>query len=174
MDELAHKMGISKKTLYEHFNNKEMLVVESLKYMLKRIKVDIDLHVNLYTSQPLKAVMYIYNLAFNNMEQFSPSFVFGLKKYYTEAYEAYEGFRKEIVYGTIIDLLEKAKTLKQIRADINFTLFCDIHYAQIENILFSGHHFFERYQTSELLEYLILNGLRGIMTQPKLLDDYQL
>ena len=41
LDDLANEIGISKKTIYQHFTNKEALVYESLKFLLDKITLEI-------------------------------------------------------------------------------------------------------------------------------------
>ena len=62
MDELAKSLGISKKTLYKHFNSKEKLVKESLQYYLDNIRANVDNYIleNPNEEQPLTTVIFIY------------------------------------------------------------------------------------------------------------------
>ena len=41
LDDLAHEMGISKKTIYRYFSSKEEIVQESLKYLLTGVQTEI-------------------------------------------------------------------------------------------------------------------------------------
>ena len=169
MDELAHKMGISKKTLYQYFSNKEELVVESLQHMLNGIRLEIEGKLNDNSETPLQAVLQIYELAFKYMEKFSPSFLFGLKKYYASAFSLYLSFRKEIVFGQVLLLLQKAKDLKQVRPEIDVKLVCDINFLRMDQLLFSNGSLFDKHPYKKLMEYLIINNIRGIMEPEYLL-----
>lgn len=171
MDDLAHKMGISKKTIYQYFKNKEELVSESLQFMLKKIKNDIQTNLIKEKNQPLKSIVYIYQQAFGYLENFSPSFLFGLQKYYPLALKAYENFREEIVYVVIMELLRRAQELKQLRSGINLKLFCDINLLTMDNLLYSKSNLFEKHSVQELLEYAVINNIKGIMTPKYLLEN---
>lgn len=159
------KYGVSKKTLYHHhFSNKEELVTESLQFMLKGIENDIQLNLIKEKGHPLKNIIYIYRSAFRYMENFNPSFLFGLKKYYPMAHDAYEEFRGNIVYGIVLKLLESAQELKQIKSQINLKLFCDINLLRMEHFMLLKSDLSNTYSLEQFLEYIIIINIKGIMT----------
>lgn len=41
LDDLAHELGISKKTIYETFDTKEAIVNDSLDFLLKKTELEI-------------------------------------------------------------------------------------------------------------------------------------
>ncbi len=165
MDELARKLGISKKTIYRYFKNKEELVSESLQFLLDKVEKEIETHLKDGVAlPPLTKVVYIYKVGLKHMRSFSPSFLFGLRKYYPKAYDAYESFRKKIVLGVVYKLLKEAQDLRQIKADVNLKLVCELNLMHMENIVFSKLNLLERYTVPELLEHLIVNNLKGILT----------
>ncbi len=170
MDELAHKMGISKKTLYQHFRNKEELVAESLLHLLDGIRSEVMGRMALAQHAPLETILFIYDIAFKHLELFNPSFVFGLQKYYPEAHKVYEQFRSEMVCGIIYDLLKKAQELKQVRTEVNLELVCEMYLWRIEHFLFAKTNMFESHSREMLMEHLITNNLRGIITQEYLME----
>ena len=165
MDELARKLGISKKTIYHYFSNKEELVTESLQFLLDKVEKEIDTHLNEgVTLPPITKVVYIYKVGLKHMRSFSPSFLYGLKKYYPKAYDTYDNFRKKIVLGVVHNLLKEAQEQKHIRADVNLKLVCELYLIHMENIVFSHLNLWERYTVPELHEHLIVNNLKGILT----------
>src|SRR5690606_13151549 len=134
MDDLAAELGISKKTIYEHFNNKEELISESLIYFLENVKTEIRKAEEREKENPLQCVIEYYKIGLKEMRSFNPSFLFGLKKYYPIAYKNFEDFRKEIVYGRIHSLLKKAREMKQIREDVNLGLICELYFLRMDEI----------------------------------------
>lgn len=164
MDELANKMGMSKKTLYQHFQNKEELVTESLSFLLDKIKLEVQEKVCLDHPAPLEGIIMVYTIAFKYLELFSPSFVFGNQKYYPAAHRVYEQFRSFMVYGIVFDLLKKAKDLGQIRKQVDLELVCEMYLLRVDYLLFAKTNLLEKYDKSTLTNHLITNNLRGILT----------
>ncbi len=161
MDELASELGMSKKTIYNYFKNKEDLVSESLEFLIKKIKNQIDLTL-LQHSDPIVKVIEIYKIGFDYFKCFKPSFTFGLKKYYPKADEVFEAFRHEIVFGKVYDLLEEAQQKKLINEHVNLKLVCELYFLRIDNVVYKIDNLFDVYSNKELLEHLIIYNLKGI------------
>ena len=104
MDEVAREFGISKKTLYQFFTDKEDLVSQVIDYYLKNPIFDfsksekgnaIDRHFEL--RQPIINVLKYFN---NNIE-------FDLKKIYPDLYNRVHRFKRDRIYtSTIINITE--------------------------------------------------------------------
>ena len=122
MDDLASKMGISKKTLYEHFPSKNDLVEAVLDYALDMSCKNVEAFVqgdgsvieNVYRNQ--KKVKEIFNIN-------SDRPIWELQKYYSKTYE-----RMEIEFAKsdarfIDKLLEKAWQEGLFREDINVNFY---------------------------------------------------
>src|SRR5690606_10121620 len=80
LDDLAGEIGVSKKTIYQHFSNKEAIVCESLKLLLNKIKLEMLEGVEKEKSDPILAIIWIYKIGLDHLRTFSPTFLFGLKK----------------------------------------------------------------------------------------------
>ncbi len=164
MDDLAAELGISKKTIYQYFSNKEELISESLLYFLENVKTEVRKAEEREKENPLQCVIEYYKIGLKEMRAFNPSFLFGLKKYYPTAYKGFEDFRKEIVYGRIYFLLKKAREMGQIRENVNLELICELYFLRMDEIVYSKTNLFENYDNKDLLEHLIVNNILGILT----------
>jgi len=161
MDDLATQLGISKKTLYSFFRSKEELVLESIKWLINEYKV--SLNRILSTEQdPLSCIVLIYKNAFDYIEHFKPSFIFGLRKYYPSAAKFFDDFRHELVYEIVLELLQKAKDLNILKKEVNPKLVCDLYFKRIESVAFKSKSLFDTYSKQELLNHLIIFNLRGL------------
>tara|TARA_E500000318_G_scaffold59106_2_gene54863 strand:- start:63 stop:668 length:606 start_codon:yes stop_codon:yes gene_type:complete len=166
MDELATNLGISKKTLYKHFNSKEKLVKESFQFYLDKVRSDIDVYIlqNPNEEQPLTTIIYIYKRGLISFQELNPSFLYGLNKYYPKAYQIYSQLKKDIVWNVVCTLLKKAQVLGQVRTNVNIELVCTLFLSRMEEIVYSKANLFDEYSIHELLDHIIINNLRGILT----------
>lgn len=162
MDELAAILGVSKKTIYKHFSSKEDLVSESVQFLIEKIKRDIDEILKTKTN-PILKIVAIYQIGFEYFKCFGPSFVFGLKKYYPEASNIFETFRRDIVFKKVRGFLEEAKEKQIIKQDVNITLVCELYFLRIDSVIYKSNNFFEVYSNEELLNHLVIYNLRGII-----------
>ncbi|MEP2056774.1 MAG: TetR/AcrR family transcriptional regulator [Maribacter litoralis] len=164
MDDVAETLGISKKTLYEVFENKSDLVHESVSLLLNRThdKMSRFFQTSDQTPNPFNNIIHIYRVGLKELRNLSPTFLFSLKKYYPQSYRLYDNFTKAVVWTYVLDLLEEAKTEGLLRDNINIKLICELFLLRINEVIVPNRDFFDSYTTDELLEHLIIVPLHGI------------
>lgn len=142
MDDLASKMGISKKTLYEHFPSKNDLVEAVLDYALDISCKNVDDFVqgegsvieNVYRNQ--KKVKDIININ-------SDRPIWELQKYYSKTYEHMEIELAKSDARFIDKLLEKGWEEGLFREDINVN-FYKTFYSSVQRLRSVANTFPER------------------------------
>lgn len=163
LDELASSLGISKKTIYKHFDTKEDLVTQSLSYLLDKYLVEIDGIVTNQKEDPIVKIILIYKKGFEYLKHFKPSFLFGIKKYYPKADKAFNDFSAQLVHGTILSLLMEAKKKGYLQDQVLPDLVCELYFLRIDNIAFKNDNLFDLYSNDVLLRHLIVFNLKGIV-----------
>ena len=142
MDDLANKMGMSKKTLYEHFSSKQDLVDACLDYALEMNCTNVTTFVqgkgsvieNVYQNQ--KKVQEVFNIN-------SDRPIWELQKYYPKTYERMESEFAKTDALVIDKLLEKGWQEGLFRKDINVN-FYKIFYSSVQRLRSITHTFPER------------------------------
>ncbi|SIS39486.1 transcriptional regulator, TetR family [Zobellia uliginosa] len=166
LDDLAHELGISKKTIYENFKGKEEIIRESLEALLNRLRSEINQCVEKEKSDPILTIISIYRIGLDTFKSFSPNFLRSLKKYYPNVYRLFNDFRELEVSVLVKDLLSSAQEKGQIRQDVNLSLTYQLYFNRMEHILYAEKtNFFEKFTPEELLNHVIINNLRGISTK---------
>ena len=142
MDDLANKMGMSKKTLYEYFPSKQDLVDACLDYALEKSCTNVTTFVqeegsvieNVYRNQ--KKVQEVFNIN-------SDRPIWELQKYYPKTYERMEGEFAKTDALFIDKLLEKGWQEGLFRKDINVN-FYKVFYTSVQRLRSITHTFPER------------------------------
>ena len=142
MDDLANKMGMSKKTLYEHFPSKQDLVDACLDYALEMSCTNVTTFVqgegsvieNVYRNQ--KKVLEIFNIN-------SDRPIWELQKYYPKTYKRMESEFAKTDSLFVDKLLEKGWEEGLFRKDINVA-FYKIFYSNVQRLRSITHTFPER------------------------------
>ena len=132
MDDLANKMGMSKKTLYEYFPSKQDLVDACLDYALEMSCTNVTTFVqgegsvieNVYRNQ--KKVQEVFNIN-------SDRPIWELQKYYPKTYERMESEFAKSDALFIDKLLEKGWKEGLFRKDINVD-FYKIFYTSVQRL----------------------------------------
>ncbi len=161
MDELAQTLGISKKTIYKYYNSKEHLVSDSVVYLIEKIKHTIS-NITEQEPDPLVCIIEIHNIALTYLQHFTPSFIYGLKKYYPKANTIFDDFRSHVVNHIIYGLLQQAKTLNLIVNQVNVKLFCDLYFKRFEEFFLKHTSLSQNYSHHELLNHFVVFNLKGI------------
>jgi len=133
MDDLAVSMGISKKTLYIHFENKHQLVSVVANSIFEKVTQDI-IDIKRKAANPIVELHHVKMEAMKYIRNEKSSPIYQLQKYYPKIYD--ELRRKEYQY-----LGEMVKTSLQLGVD-------------------SG--LFRNEIDVEFISRLYLNGMRGI------------
>lgn len=130
MDDLARKLGMSKKTLYEYFPSKNDLVEACLDYVLDITVAKADTFLqgehslieNVFRNQ--KKMQDIFNL--NSVRP-----IWELKKYYPKIYERMDAEFTKYDYLFIDKILEQGWSENLFRKDIDLQFF-KIFYVQVQ------------------------------------------
>ena len=170
MDDVAETLGISKKTLYELFENKDKLVQESVTLLLERIHENMSSFFKMseQASDPFSKIIHIYSVGLKELRNLSPTFLHGLKKYYPKAFKLYDDFTQAIVWTYVLDLLKAAESNGLLREKINIKLICELFILRTNEVMLPNRDFFDSYSNEELLEHLIIVPLQGIKRPPNL------
>jgi len=163
LDDLANELGISKKTIYTFFDNKEDLVTSSLESLLDEYREAINEIVTNTSNDPILSVILIYKRGFEYLKYFKPSFLFGLEKYYPKASRLFDDFLEELANTIAYKLLKQAQADGSIRKEVNVELIVKIYFFRIDNLVFKEHNLFESYGKEELVKHLVIFNLKGII-----------
>lgn len=163
LDELANELGISKKTIYTFFKNKEDLVASSIQSLINEYKEDINRLINSNGKDPILSVILIYQRGFEYLKYFKPSFLFGLEKYYPKANTIFKSFSEELASSIIYSLLKQAQDLNHIRNDVNLELVVRIYFYRIDQLIFKNNNLFDSYTKNSLFKHLVVYNLKGII-----------
>ena len=122
MDDIARHLGMSKKTIYQFFKDKNELVVALTK---KKLKEDED-QMNEIISKSANVIEEMINMTKCSEEIFSrinPIVIHDLQKYHAEAWEDFQRFKAGVLIQKMEELLTKGMGQGYIRKDIDCLLY---------------------------------------------------
>lgn len=133
MDDVAHELGISKKTLYQYVSDKTELV---------KMVVDHVRHCNFSAMQKkhvteLNAIEELIEVSQHVntlMKDHSPTYEYDLKKYYPDIYHNLMSARRKLMYESMIANIRKGKREGIYRADLDEKIIVKLHLLRIENL----------------------------------------
>jgi AcrR family transcriptional regulator len=118
MDDIASRQGISKKTLYKYFANKQQLVAEALEQRISEIAAAVD-GLARDRSRPFpERLGDILNVVARQLAQIGESLLKDMFYREPQLWERIDRFRREHVFSVITGLLEEGIREGFIRNDI--------------------------------------------------------
>jgi AcrR family transcriptional regulator len=162
MSDIANEMGISKRTLYEVFRDKEDLLEECLDF--QHAKADIEIkRLTDDSENVIDTLIRLYAQNFHQVFSVSKSLINDLKKYHGHLYRKIEDRRKEGIYD-FIPLLKKGVEQGLIRNDINLEIMMWLLKIQFNAVLNESAVPTEKYSINQFVQAITQNFLRGIAT----------
>ena len=128
MDDIANEMGISKKTIYQHFNNKNELVEATTLNMFNIISCGID-EICLLGKNPIEELYEIKNFVLKLLKDEKTSPIFQLQKYFPETYQKLHEREYCKMEACVKQNLERGVSLGVYRSDLPIDFTTRIYYS---------------------------------------------
>lgn len=163
MDELASRMGISKKTIYQCFDSKQDLVdymvMRRLNQTVSKIDEAMKSHHNV-----IHVFVRIMRLMPEIMGDINPVVFDELRSKYRATWKRLEEFKTKHLSERLMELLEKGKKQGYFRKNIHSEILVQMRFLQVESTFNSKAYPFQKYAFDEIHTQLLEHFLCGICT----------
>ena len=163
MDDIANKIGISKKTIYQHFENKTKLIEATTLYIYEFISHGIDCICAL-NKNPIEEVYEIKRFVMNHLKDEKSSPQYQLKKYYPKIYESLKSKQYCVMQDCVTNNLNKGVEMGLYRETINVNFISRIYFNCTMSLKDKELFPLNDFSMNELMEYYLEYHLRGIVT----------
>jgi len=174
MDDIANSLGISKKTIYQFFADKNELVDAVLEETLSYNKQNCDRNRTGSTNavDEIFLSMDVVEQLFRNMH---PSVIFDMQKYHPQAFSRFLKHKNEYLYNTVSKNLERGIKEELYRREIDIEILSRF---RVESMLISFNPEFyigQKHNLAEVEHQLLEHFLFGIASLKghKLILKYQ-
>jgi AcrR family transcriptional regulator len=168
MDSLANQLGMSKRTIYEIFSDKDELLMAVLTRIAHEQK-DLVKRVLDESENSIIAIFRMLEMNRDNFQAMSPAFQSDLKKYHREVLMKNSDASEMPDYRNHQEVIENGIKEKLFRKDINPDLVNRCLYNLGKSIIDYEMYPYEQFTRHEVIQNIFINYLRGIAT-PKGLD----
>ena len=163
MDSLANQLGMSKRTIYEVFSDKDELLMGVLTKLAQKQKEQ----VKKVLEESENSIVAIFRMLEINREYFqdmSPSFQADLKKYYNHDMITKSDTSEMPDYRNHQQVVENGIKEKLFRKDINPDLVNRCLYNLGRSIIDNDLYPYELFSRRDVIKNIFINYLRGIST----------
>ncbi len=163
MDELSHRLGISKKTLYTFVKNKEDLVEKIFMHEGSKVLI-----LNkIFGKEPINAIEKLLRISqYINaeMKRIDPRVQYEMEKYFNHTFEAYKEKKRKFIYEGMKANMKQGIAEKLYREDINIDLVATIYLNSFIELHNSNVCKMLDINFIQLFEVLFENHIRAIST----------
>ncbi|TAL64382.1 MAG: TetR/AcrR family transcriptional regulator [Bacteroidetes bacterium] len=163
MDSLANHLGISKRTIYENFKDKDELLIgvlnlmtEKQKELLKRVLND--------SENAIVAIFKLLEINMNHFQEMCPTFIADMKRFQHDVLAKKSDSFDMPDYRSHIQLINKGIEEKLFKKEINADLVNRCLYFLVRSIMDEDLYPFEQFTRREVLRNTFISYLRGIST----------
>jgi len=164
MDSLARHLGISKRTIYEVFSDKDELLISVFQLMAEKQKALVSRILD-ESENAIYAIFRLLERKRDHFQDMSPAFKSDIKKYRTVFMLRMTNSSKMPDYSNNLQVIVRGIREKLFRKDINPDIVNRCLASLGESIMDFELYPFEEFSRREVVKNILLNYMKGISTK---------
>jgi len=174
MDDISREAGVSKRTIYEIFKDKDDLLLACMNYMDKSQSLETE-HIIKNAGNTVEMALGLLKNGMRTLKSINPLFFTDLKKYHYEVWKKTYMINNQKSIDQISLLLNKGVNEGLLKEDIDIDLVTKLLHAQLK--ILTEDNFFPsgNYSKIVVFETTMIYFFRGISTKRglEIIDNYQ-
>lgn len=131
MDDIAKQLGMSKKTIYQHFNDKHDLVLELMRSKMEEHKVLIE-ECCKTADNAIHELFFGLGTLEEMLSKTNPTMFYDLQKFFPEAWAHFKDFREQVLLTIVKNNLNRGIEEQLFRPDIDIEVLSRMRLEAIE------------------------------------------
>lgn len=174
MDDIAKELGMSKKTIYQYYDDKNKIVNQLCQLEVTRHEHRFN-EIFQTSENPIHEIMLISESLKQMMQNVNPIFFIDLQKYHTSSFEFIQTFKRDCAYKDIYRNIQQGINDGLYRAELDPHFVTTYRLAQIDNLMFGNIFSFEKISFSRAHELLLDLFIHSICTEKglQLVEQYK-
>ena len=163
MDDVASQLGISKKTIYEFFHDKEDLVKQVLLFQHDHQCGFLNA-IERKDYNAIEELFEVYKIINEMLRENNPSMEYDVRKYYPDLFQEIRKIRRKRMYESVYNNLNQGKKEGLYRKELNSKIIAKLHVFRTES-LFDNDMFTQEELTSfKMFHEIFVYHLQGILS----------
>ena len=178
MDHISNELGISKKTIYQHFPNKTKLVESTVLDVFYKVSEGIECICTL-KKNPIEEIYDIKNFVKDHLKDEKSSPQFQLQKYYPKIFNTLKQKQYEVMSDCVKENLTRGINLGLYRKNLNIEIITRLYFNTMITLKDQETFPLKNFSMNQLMDSFLEYHVRGICTTKgtetleKILKDYQ-
>ena len=162
MDDIARRLGISKKTIYQHFVDKEDIVYQVISHHLGNEMCEVDKLMEV-AANPVEEMLLVSEMMRRHADAVNPSLLVDVQRYYPKAWAVFLEHKENRILKDITDSLKRGVEQNFYRTDIDLETMARLRVELIQ-LGFDDRVFPHTKDMMALQDQLLHHFVRGILT----------
>jgi AcrR family transcriptional regulator len=121
MDDIAERMGISKKTLYAHFTDKDDMVCQTIGRFINIVTEDC-IEDRKKSKDAIDELFLVMDMLDRRLRNMNPVIILDLQKFHSKAYQLFLDYRNNTLATMIRENMERGISEEVYRTDIDIKI----------------------------------------------------
>lgn len=163
MDDIARELGISKKTIYQHFPDKDGIVLA-----VAENHFDCDRHeahqMQCEAIDPIAELVLTSEMMRASLSELNPALIFDLRKYYPSVWGLFQQYKHDFILELLRNNLTKGISMGLYRPDLSVEVIARVRLEQVDAVFNTDVFPSNKFNFLEVQLILLDHYIRGIVT----------
>jgi len=164
MDDLARELGISKKTFYIHFKDKNDLILTSIKLKIAGEK-QICQDCATAGANAIETLISISDFIIEQLSNVNPTLFYDLQKYHPEAWQVMQDHKWKFVYDNIHTNILQGIKEGLYRSNLDPKIIARYYVASIDNMMCPEIFPWPEFKTDSIVKQILRFQIRGLANE---------
>ncbi len=174
MDDIARHLGVSKKTVYQQFEDKNKIVLMLVEKWIHEHNIKFE-EIEKKSKNSIEEILFTMQYMSSVFANVNPNMFFDMPKYHPEAWQLFKKFKEEKVLQMIVKNIEHGREQGLYRNDFNIKIIARLRLEEIELGMNPAYYPADKFNLHDVNVQLLEHYLYGICTLKghKLINKYK-
>ncbi len=164
LDDIARRLGISKKTIYQHFPDKEDIVYQVVMHRMSEDETEMNC-LNELSQNPVEQMLMLADAFKEHGKDVNPNVIADVQRYYPKAWSVFLTHKENYILAGLKDNLQRGVAQGYYRPDIDVDVMARLR-AELVQIGFDDQIFpTDRLSILSIQDQLQHHFVRGLLTE---------
>lgn len=163
MDDIARHLSVSKKTLYQHFEDKEDIVTVACQSHFELIMAQFE-NIRINAKNAIDELAKISTCLKQNTEELNPTLLYDLKKYHPKAWNVWMNLKHKFIHDSVVRNLKQGIAEGYFRPDLDVLVMATMR-LELVQLPFDDHVFpTSRFKLADVQIQIFEHFVHGLLT----------
>ncbi|TBH76491.1 TetR/AcrR family transcriptional regulator [Aquirufa nivalisilvae] len=164
MDTIATELGISKKTIYQHFPDKDAMVYQVLESFIQNDQCKWE-DLNKSSKDVIHKTLLSLEIMKTTLSEMNPRLMFEVKKYFPKAYDLFTKYKEDCIMNSLKVDLKTGIEQGYFRPEIEIELIARLRMGEVDLSFDPNFYSHSKLSFFDTQQILLDHFMRGILTE---------